>query len=143
MRTMLRKTLSTAALAGAAVALSVGTALAVPAMVEQGSNFRSGPGTSFRVLTTIRAGEVIDVRGCRSGWCAAAYGPYQGYIARSLLDMGYANAAPRYAPPRYAPPAVGFRYGYYDGPYWPRQRYGPAYGHYRPGVSLGFGFHFD
>lgn len=137
MKSIFRNKLNTAALAGAAIALSAGTALAVPAMVERGSNFRSGPGTNFRVLTTIRAGEVLDVQGCSSGWCAAVYGPYQGYIARSLVDMGRVGTGARYAPP-----AVGLSYGYYDGPYRRHHGYGPAWG-YSPGLSFGLGFNFD
>ena len=32
-------------------------------------NVRSGPGTGYRVIDVLRAGESVSVAGCRPGWC--------------------------------------------------------------------------
>lgn len=140
--------LGTAVLATAVAGLSSSAALAVPAMVETGSNFRAGPGTNYRVIAQIRAGEVIDVQDCNGGWCAASYGARQGYIARSLIDFGQASGGYRVSPGYAVPaPTFGFSYGYYDRPHWRHWRHAPSYGYYGPGygpgVSFGFGFDLD
>ena len=50
--------------AGAALLLSTGAALAVPATAQTDLNVRSGPGTQYPVVGSIQGGETVDVGSC-------------------------------------------------------------------------------
>ena len=44
-------------------------ASAASAVATSTVNVRSGPGTSYSVIGSLSRGELVDVGGCRSGWC--------------------------------------------------------------------------
>lgn len=134
----MNKILKSALVGAGLLGLSAGIATAAPAYLSQNTNLRAGPGTHFYSQGVIPAGSAIDVRGCTSGWCAASYGPRQGYVSQSLLHFGspvvrapqpvYRHAqrpAPRHW--RQTRPHQQ-RYG------WQQQRPAP-----RPGVGFWFG----
>ena len=134
----MNRILKSALLGAGLLGLSAGIASAAPAYVGQNSNFRAGPGTHFHSQGLIPAGSTVDVRGCNGGWCAASYGPRQGYISQSLLHFG--------APAVRAPQPV-YRHAQRQHPrHWlerrPRhERYGwqqqrPAP---KPGIGIWFG----
>jgi uncharacterized protein YraI len=113
-------------LAAGLLALSVGAAVAAPAMVEQDLHLRAGPGTGSPVIGVLPGGSTVDARHCGGGWCAVASAEGSGYASSSYLDFagGY---GPVYAA---APPPVVIGPGYYDG-------WGPGWG---PGFGIGIGF---
>jgi uncharacterized protein YraI len=55
------------------LAALVFAALPLPALADATAlttlNVRSGPGTGYAVVDVLRRGEVVDVAGCRPGWC--------------------------------------------------------------------------
>jgi len=133
----------TAIVAASLIGMSAGIAAAAPAMVEQDSNVRQGPGTNYAVQDVLREGTVVDVDECRNGWCAV-HGQQPGFVAESLLSFGVERmqrparrvvVSPAYGSYEAYPPAYGYydAYppGYYSDPY-PR-RYGGG------GLGIWFG----
>lgn len=118
------------AFAGAALlfASAVGASAAVPV---SDLNVREGPGTQYRVIHTLRAGQPIDVGACSAGWCQAA----GGWVSRAYLapmDAGIANPGMRVG---VAPRPLA-----YD-PYWygPPAYYAPRYSYWGPRMGIGAG----
>jgi uncharacterized protein YraI len=104
--------------AGAALLLSTGAALAVPATAQTDLNVRSGPGTNFPVVGSIQGGETVDAGSCTGGWCRVSFSGGSGFASRNYLAMGGAAPGPAVA----ATPYV------YDEPYYDYYDYGYAYG---------------
>jgi uncharacterized protein YraI len=123
------------------LALSATAAAAVPAVVRNDLNLRSGPGTGYAVVGALPAGATVDVGGCTGRWCTVAYGGEQGYANRSYLDLGAAGAGGP-AVGVYTEEVPGPTYGYVDPDYYGD---GYPYGYYGdddygPGVSFGLGW---
>ncbi|HKS60777.1 MAG TPA: SH3 domain-containing protein [Xanthobacteraceae bacterium] len=114
--------------AGAALLLSTGAALAVPATAQTDLNVRSGPGTQYPVVGSIQGGETVDARGCTGGWCRVSFSGGTGWASRSYLAMGGAVApGPAVAVAPYVYDDDYYDgYGYYDYGY----SYGPSFGFY-------------
>jgi hypothetical protein len=57
------------------------------AQVTTNVNMREGPGTQFRVITTIRAGTIVPVFGCYQGfaWCNVLYNNNRGWVSAQFL----------------------------------------------------------
>ena len=110
--------------AGAALLLSTGAALALPATAQTDLNVRSGPGTQYQVVGSIQGGETVDVGSCAGSWCQVSFNGGSGYASRNYLAMGGGVApgpAVAAAPYVYDDGDYG-DYGYYDGGY----AYGPS-----------------
>jgi hypothetical protein len=58
-----------AALSGILLFGTVGAAFAAPAVSTSNVNVRSGPGSNYQAVDTLRRGERVDVKGCEGGWC--------------------------------------------------------------------------
>ncbi|WP_349369269.1 SH3 domain-containing protein [Salinarimonas sp.] len=100
--------------------LLAAAAWAVPVETTTGLNLRAGPGVGYRVIATMPAGEVVDLRGCDGAWCVVAYRgalgwasgrylariPFRPSTRRGLFDW---LAPPRERVPveRLAPPPPG------------------------------------
>ena len=85
----IKKLAFVAALATAAVL--PGIALAATAISTV--NVRSGPGTGYSVVDTLRAGEQVDVDRCTSGWCYVEKSGPDGWVSARYLsdDDGYSS----------------------------------------------------
>lgn len=59
----------TAIISTATLLIGTSAALAQPGVATGGVNVRSGPGTSFSKLGSLKAGEVVDVQECQGSWC--------------------------------------------------------------------------
>jgi len=114
--------------AGAALLLSTGAALAVPATAQTDLNVRSGPGTQYPVVGSIQGGETVDAGACTGGWCRVSFSGGSGWASRSYLAMGGAVApGPAVAVSPYVYDDDYYDgYGYYDYGY----SYGPSFGFY-------------
>jgi hypothetical protein len=90
---MLKHTIAAAAAAGAALLL------AAPAFAAQATasvNVRSGPGTSYRVVDTLRPGEEVDIGRCvDSGWCEISHSGPDGWVSRNYLSDSGRGPGPR------------------------------------------------
>src|SRR5258705_12314521 len=74
--------------AGAALLLSTGAALAVPATAQTDLNVRSGPGPQYPVVGSIQGGETVDVGSCTGSWCQVSFSGGSGFASRNYLAMG-------------------------------------------------------
>ena len=70
--------------AGAALLLSTGAALAVPATAQTDLNVRSGPGTQYPVVGSIQGGETVDAGSCTGSWCRVSFSGGTGYASRNI-----------------------------------------------------------
>lgn len=93
-RTLLRLATAVSVVCAATLVLLPVAASADPAVATANVNVRGGPSTSFRVLDTLRPGQLVDARGCRSGWCFIdqSNGP-SGYVSSSYLRRGSSSGA--------------------------------------------------
>lgn len=125
---------------GAALLLSTGAALAVPATAQTDLNVRSGPGTQYPVVGSIQGGEAVDVGSCTGSWCQVSFSGGTGYASSRYLAMGGGAPGPAVAAAPYVYDNGDYNdYGYYDYGY----DYGPSgfiyvnprFGHRRHGWS--------
>jgi uncharacterized protein YraI len=115
--------------AGALLIGGTAAALAAPAEATSAVNVRTGPGTSYRVIDQLYAGEDVDVHGCRGGWCEVSHSGPDGWVSANYLgrggdyydDDGYYDDGPdiiiRTPRPHYRT-------------YYPRRHYYRDYGYY-------------
>ena len=89
--TLLRAATAAAVVCAAALVFVPAVASAAPAVATSALNVRSGPGTSFRVIDTLRPGEQVDVGGCRSGWCYLT--DEDGFVSSAYLRRGSSSGA--------------------------------------------------
>jgi len=90
----------------AAASASMGTATTVTA-----ANLRTGPGTSYPVITSLSEGTDVTVDACTLTWCAVETdSDGNGFVAKSLLDFvdsgdnGDDNGGPIIITPQPEPP---------------------------------------
>jgi len=105
---------------GAALILSTGVAAAAPATAQSAVNLRSGPGTEYPVVGTLRAGETVDVAGCTGSWCQVSGPSGSGFASRNYLAM--AGGAPSVGV-AVAPGYVEGGYAYNDDPGYGSKRF--------------------
>ena len=82
----LSKTLMAGGLAALALVATAGAALAAPAYVTSNVNVRSGPGTGYSVIDTVRRGEQVDVQQCRGSWCYVEKRGPDGWVSANYLE---------------------------------------------------------
>jgi uncharacterized protein YraI len=79
--------LKAGALGVVATALTAGAAFA--AVATTSVNVRSGPGTSYGVVDTLRPGEAVNIRGRDGGWCSVSKSGPDGWVSCAYLAGGY------------------------------------------------------
>ena len=85
-------------LAALVLALGAGAALAAPGRATTTVNVRSGPGTSYGVVSSLSPGEAVDIQKCTAGWCYVGKAGPNGWVAEAYLQ--------RVAGPVIVPPPV-------------------------------------
>lgn len=77
------------AIAGAALLLIGGTvtASAASAYASSSVNVRSGPGTGYPVVDTLRRGERVEIDYCRGVWCAVEKSGPDGWVNANYLTQ--------------------------------------------------------
>lgn len=124
-----RKTLLnvTTAVAVAATALVVflPAAQAAPGTVTSNVNVRSGPGTNYGVVDTVRRGQDVDVQQCQGSWCYISKPGPDGWVSSSYLSSGGGQVNPR---------QPGLSFGFDLGPNGPNVNIGV--GNQRPPVVV-------
>jgi hypothetical protein len=115
--------------AAAFLALSVGSAFAVSAQATGAVNVRTGPGTSYQRVDTLRAGETVDVQRCQSGWCYIEHNGPDGWVSANYLSRtsgpsGGGSSSGNRNPDfgfsfEFGPDGGGFSFGNRPAP-WPR-----------------------
>lgn len=99
------------ALGGIVVLGMAGAALAAPAVATSNVNVRSGPGTGYGVVDTLRRGVRVDVQGCQGGWCYIEKSGPDGWVSWQYLAEASRPTRPSATfqfnfgtPPRMEPP---------------------------------------
>lgn len=109
----LHRKLLASGLATLAIVVTTVAAMAAPAVATGNVNVRSGPGTGYTVVDTLRRGERVDVQQCRGSWCYVEKRGSNGWVSSNYLasgggrpnwDNGWNNGWDRPPPPR--PPVV-------------------------------------
>ena len=106
----LSKKFITGGLAALAFLASAAAATAAPAYATGNVNVRSGPGTHYGVVDTLRRGERVDIQQCRGGWCFVEKRGPDGWVSANYLgrdgrggwddDDYWDHTPPRWDPPR-------------------------------------------
>lgn len=76
------------AVASAAVVVFLPAAQAAPGTVTSNVNVRSGPGTGYAVVDTVRRGQQVDVQQCQGSWCYVSKPGPDGWVSASYLSAG-------------------------------------------------------
>ena len=84
----LSKKLMAGGLAALALLATTAAAMAAPAYATGNVNVRSGPGTGYSVIDTLRRGEQVDVQQCRGSWCYVEKRGADGWVSSSYLARG-------------------------------------------------------
>jgi uncharacterized protein YraI len=83
------------ALAAGLLALGVEAASAAPGEATAKANVRQGPGTQYKIVDSVKAGELVDIAKCVDGWCYIGKVGTDGWVAQAYLK----KLAPVFVPP--------------------------------------------
>lgn len=75
-------------LATLAIIATTAAASAAPAVATGNVNVRTGPGTGYGVIDTLRRGEQVDVQYCRGSWCYVEKRGPDGWVSANYLNYG-------------------------------------------------------
>jgi uncharacterized protein YraI len=81
------------AVAAAAVVVFLPAAQAAPGTITSNVNVRSGPGTNYGVVDTVRAGTPVDVQQCQGSWCYVAKPGPDGWVSSQFINGGGGSAS--------------------------------------------------
>lgn len=84
----LSRKLMAGGLATLALLATSAAAFAAPAVATGNVNVRSGPGTGYGVIDTLRRGQQVDVQQCRGSWCYVVKPGPDGWVSASYLSRG-------------------------------------------------------
>ncbi|SEQ02624.1 Peptidase inhibitor family I36 [Devosia sp. YR412] len=104
------------AVAATAVVVFLPAAYAAPGTVTSNVNVRSGPGTNYGVVDTVRRGTQVDVQQCEGSWCYIAKPGPDGWISSSYLSAGGGSPV--------NPQQPGLSFGFSTGPGGPTINFG-------------------
>jgi SH3 domain-containing protein len=96
--------------------MATGTTLARDAATATALSLREGPGTNYYRIATIPAGERVDIKGCRGGWCALIWDGYRGYASQRGLVLASAHLVEPEVWPIFPP--YPYRAGHYPKADW-------------------------
>lgn len=115
-RKMLLNIATGVAVAATAVVVFLPAAYAAPGTITSNVNVRSGPGTNYAVVDTVRRGTQVDVQQCQGSWCYVAKPGPDGWVSSSYLTA--AGGAP------VNPQQPGLSFGFSTGPGGPTINFG-------------------
>jgi SH3-like domain-containing protein len=84
-RKMLLNIATGVAVAATAVVVFLPAAYAAPGVVTSNVNVRSGPGTNYGVVDTVRRNQQVDVQQCQGSWCYIAKPGPDGWVSAQYL----------------------------------------------------------
>lgn len=85
--TMLRRLIVPLVALGLAVTTTA--AFAAPGNANANANVRSGPGTGYKIVDTLKKGEYVIVKSCGASWCTISHIGKDGYVSRALIFNPY------------------------------------------------------
>jgi len=108
----LQKKIISIALAGSVLIGMAGAAMAAQAVVTSNVNVRSGPGTGYSQVDVLRRNQVVEVTGCRGGWCYVEKRGPDGWVSANYLQGARGQSTVR--------PGVNFSFSFGTPPAPPR-----------------------
>jgi len=72
-------------IAGLAMIASTAAAMAAPAVATGSVNVRSGPSTQYQRVDSLQRNQVVEVTGCRGGWCYVEKRGADGWVSANYL----------------------------------------------------------
>jgi uncharacterized protein YraI len=108
----LQKKIISIALAGSVLIGMAGAAMAAQAVVTSNVNVRSGPGTGYGQVDVLRRNQVVEVTGCRGGWCYVEKRGPDGWVSANYLQGARGQSTVR--------PGVNFSFSFGTPPAPPR-----------------------
>lgn len=116
-RKMLLNLATGVAVAATAAVVFMPAAYAAPGVVTSNVNVRSGPGTNFAVLDTVRRGTQVEVQQCQGSWCYIDQPVGRdGWISASYLSASGGTPV--------NPQQPGISFGFSTGPNGPTFNFG-------------------
>ena len=97
------------AVAAAALVVFLPAAWAAPGTATSNVNVRSGPGTGYAVVDTLRRGEQVDVQRCQGSWCYIVKRGSDGWVSANYLSA-------RGQPVNPSQPGISFGFSVPGGP---------------------------
>ena len=114
------------AVAATAAVVFLPAAYAAPGTVTGNVNVRSGPGTNYAVVDTVRRGTQVDVQQCEGSWCYIAKPGPDGWVSANFLTAGGGTPV--------NPQQPGLSFGFSTGPGGPTINFGIGQQPQRPPV---------
>jgi hypothetical protein len=109
-RKMLLNIATGVAVAATAVVVFLPAAYAAPGTITSNVNVRSGPGTNYAVVDTVRRGTQVDVQQCQGSWCYISKSGPDGWVSSTYLTAGGTPVNPQ---------QPGLSFGFSTGPNGP------------------------
>jgi hypothetical protein len=114
-RKMLLNIAAGVAVAATALVVFLPAAYAASGTVTSNVNVRSGPGTNYAVVDTVRRGTTVDVQQCQGSWCYIVRSGPDGWVSASYLTAGGTPVNPQ---------QPGLSFGFSTGPGGPTFNFG-------------------
>tara|TARA_R110002020_G_scaffold14062_4_gene49950 strand:+ start:237 stop:716 length:480 start_codon:yes stop_codon:yes gene_type:complete len=108
----IQKKIISIAVAGSVLFGMAGAAMAAQAVVTSNVNVRSGPSTSYSQVDVLRRNQVVEVTGCRGGWCYVEKRGPDGWVSANYLQGARGQSTVR--------PGVNFSFSFGTPPAPPR-----------------------
>ena len=83
-----RRSLTNLAIGAGVLFATAATAFAAPAVATGSVNVRSGPSTGYARVDTLQRNQLVEVTGCRNGWCYIEKRGPDGWVSANYLDRG-------------------------------------------------------
>jgi uncharacterized protein YraI len=115
-RKMLLNVATGVAVAATAVVVFLPAAYAAPGTITSNVNVRSGPGTNYGVVDTVRRGTQVDVQRCQGSWCYIAKPGPDGWVSANYLTGSGGTVV--------NPQQPGLSFGFSTGPGGPTINFG-------------------
>jgi len=125
-RKMLLNLATGIAVAATAALVFLPAAQAAPGTLTSNVNVRSGPGTNYAVVDTVRRGEVVDVQQCQGSWCYINKRGPSGWVSASYLAAAGGQPV--------NPTQPGISFGFSTGPNGPTFNFGVGQPQVQPPV---------
>ncbi|SHF66174.1 SH3 domain-containing protein [Devosia limi] len=102
--------------AGLTILAGATAAFAAPATATSNVNLRSGPGTNYAVVGTLRTGQNVEVIECQDSWCFIEDGNRSGWASSAYLQRFNSGGPSRPQPGQPVPSDPSLNFGITIGP---------------------------
>lgn len=82
----IRRKITALALGGTVLLSMAGAAFAAQAVATGNVNVRSGPSAQYQRIDTLRRNQLVEVTGCRGGWCYVEKRGPDGWVSANYLQ---------------------------------------------------------